>query len=55
MAEKYLDREHNIIYTKNDLLAEYETMKKNGELEEYDNFGQYLNACLDKNGILERI
>ena len=55
MAEKYLDREHDIIYTKNDLMAEYEAMKESGELEDYDTFGQYLNACLDKNGILEKI
>lgn len=40
------------IYTENELRQEFEILKANGETDA-ENFGQYLNNCLGKNGSLE--
>lgn len=42
------------IYTENELRKEFEDLKRNGETDA-ENFGQYLNNCLGKNGSLEEI
>lgn len=41
-------------YTEDELRKEFEVLKRNGETDA-ENFGQYLNNCLGKNGALEEI
>lgn len=41
-------------YTEDELRKEFEVLKRNGETDA-ENFGQYLNNCLSKNGSLEVI
>lgn len=52
--KKYYDTENQKVITEDELRAEYEVLKKNGETEA-ENFGQYLNNCTGKNGTLEVI
>ena len=51
---KYLDIETDKIITEDQLRDEFETLRKANETDA-ENFGQYLNNCLDKNGTLEKI
>ena len=51
--KKYYDVDHEKLWTEDELRAEYNTLKANGELEDYyETFEYYLNACTDKNGSL---
>lgn len=51
--KKYYDVDHDKLWTEDELRKEYNTLKENGELEDYyETFEYYLNACLDKNGSL---
>jgi len=51
--EKYID-ERGSVLTEEELQKEFETLKKTGGTDA-ENFGQYLNNCLDKNGTLEKV
>lgn len=55
--KKYYDIDHDKVYTEDELRTDYETRKRNGELEEiYDTFEYYLEACMTRNnGSLEEI
>lgn len=54
---KYYDIDHDKIYTEDELRADYENRKRNGELEDfYDTFEYYLECCMTRNnGSLEEI
>ncbi len=51
--EKYID-ERGSVLTEEELQKEFETLKKTGGTDA-ENFGQYLNNCLDKNGTLKKL
>ena len=54
---KFYDVDHDKIYTEDELRADYEDRKRNGEIEDfYDTFECYLEACMTRNnGSLEEI
>ena len=54
---KFYDVDHDKVYTEEELRADYEERRRNGELEDfYDTFGYYLEACMTRNnGSLEEI
>lgn len=54
---RYLNIETDEIFTEDELRADYEQKKRNGELEEfYDTFEYYLRHCLtENNGSLQPI
>lgn len=54
---KFYDIDHDKIYTEDELRTDYETRKRNGELEDfYDTFEYYLECCMTRNnGVLEEI
>lgn len=52
--KKYIDYEHNTIITEQELKAEYETLRKNGETKQPD-FTSYEKEVASKNGTLELI
>ena len=53
--KRYLDIEHDKIYTIEELQKQYEELKANGETEE-ETFSQYLFNCkTENNGVLDEI
>ena len=48
---KFLDVETDLIITEPELLKEFNMLFESGETD-CINFGQYINACTDKNGSL---
>ena len=56
--KRYYDIDHDKYYTEDELRQDYETRKRNGEIDPviYDKFEYYLNACLvENNGNLQKI
>lgn len=56
--KKFYDVDHDKIHTEDELREDYETRKRNGDIDPtiYDTFEYYLNACLTvNNGSLEEI
>ena len=57
--KKYIDIDHDRIWTENELREEHKRLLKEDFSEEekeiYSNFGYWLNVCTDKNGSLEPI
>ena len=52
--KRYSDFERETVFTEDELRKEFNLLKANGETDA-ENFGQYLNNCLGKNGSLEVI
>lgn len=54
---RYRNIENDEVLTEDELREEYETRKRNGDLEDYyDTFGYWLNCCMTyNNGSLEKI
>lgn len=55
--KKYWDVDHERLLTEDELRADYDQRKRNGELEDfYNTFEYYLNCCLTiNNGSLEEV
>lgn len=55
--KKYWDVDHERLWTEDELRADYDQRKRNGELEDfYNTFEYYLNCCLTiNNGSLEEV
>lgn len=55
--KKYWDIDHERLWTEDELRADYDQRKRNGELEDfYDTFEYYLSCCLIiNNGSLEEV
>ena len=51
---KYIDIEHGIVYTVEELRELYTQLFADGETEA-ETFADYIRNCTDKSGILERI
>lgn len=52
--KRYRDIWNETTYTEDELRKEFDLLKANGDTDA-ENFGQYLNNCLGKNGSLEEI
>lgn len=50
----YYDIDHDKVLTEDELRKEFNVLNVNGETDA-ENFGQYINNCIGKNGNLEEM